>query len=123
VPSKLISRPTKLKVKKGDSVEVTAGKDRGKRGTVLRVLPERQRVVVEKLNMVKRHQKPRPAPRSSGSQQVIPGGVIEREAPLHLSNVQVVCPACGKPSRLGFRVNDDGNKVRVCRSCGKDLDR
>ena len=115
--------PKKLKVKKGDAVQVIAGKDAGKRGTVVRVLPDESRVIVEKVNMVKRHQKPRPAPRRSTSQQIIPGGVIEREAPLHVSNVQVVCPACGKPSRVGFRVNDEGNKVRVCRSCAKDLDR
>ena len=113
----------KLKIKAGDSVEVLTGKDAGKRGTVQRVLPAEGRVLVEKVNMIKRHQKPRPAPRRSGSQQMLPGGVIEREAPLHISNVQVVCPACGKPSRIGFRVNDDGNKVRVCRGCGKDLDR
>jgi large subunit ribosomal protein L24 len=113
----------KLKIKKGDSVQVIAGKDAGKRGTVLRVIPERNRVVVDKLNMVKRHTKPRPAPRSSGSQQVIPGGVIEREAPLHLSNVQLVCPSCGRPARVGYRENKDGNKVRVCRSCDKDVDK
>jgi large subunit ribosomal protein L24 len=115
--------PKKLKIKKGDSVQVIAGKDSGKRGTVQRVLPSEGRVVVEKLNMVKRHTKPRPAPRASGSQSVIPGGVLEREAPLHISNVQVICPACGKPSRIGFRVNEEGNKVRVCRNCEKDIDR
>jgi large subunit ribosomal protein L24 len=113
----------KNKIKKGDSIEVIAGKDAGKRGTVQRVLTEERRVVVDKINMVKRHTKPRPAPRRSGSQQVIPGGVLEKEAPLHISNVQLVCPACGKPSRVGFRVNDDGNKVRVCRRCGKDVDK
>ena len=112
----------KIKIKKGDNVQVIAGKDAGKSGTVLRVLPDEGRVVVEKVNMIKRHTKPRPAPRSSGSQQVIPGGVIEREAPLHISNVQLVCPACGKPSRVGYRENADGNKVRVCRACGKDVD-
>jgi len=111
----------KVKIRKGDSVQVIAGKDSGKRGTVVRVLPERGRVVVEKVNMIKRHTKPRPAPRASG-QQVIPGGVIEREAPLHISNVQLICPACGKPSRVGFRFNADGNKVRVCRACDKDVD-
>ena len=111
----------KVKIRKGDSVQVIAGKDSGKRGTVVRVLPERGRVVVEKVNMIKRHTKPRPAPRASG-QQVIPGGVIEREAPLHISNVQLICPACGKPSRVGFRINSDGNKVRVCRACDKDVD-
>jgi large subunit ribosomal protein L24 len=110
----------KSKIKKGDSVQVLAGKDAGKRGTVIRVLPTERRVVVEKVNMIKRHTKPRPAPRSSGSQQVIPGGVIEKEAALDLSNVQLVCPSCGKPSRVG---NEDGVKVRVCRNCGKDVDR
>jgi len=112
----------KIRIKKGDNVRVIAGKDSGKTGTVQRVLPEQGRVVVEKVNMIKRHTKPRPAPRRSGSQQVIPGGVIEREAPLQISNVQLICPACGKPSRVGCRVNDDGNKVRVCRACGKDID-
>jgi len=114
---------TKLKIKKDDNVQVIAGKDAGKTGKVLRVLPEENRVLVEKLNMIKRHTKPRPAPRSSGSQQVIPGGVIEREAPLNISNVQLICPSCGKPSRVGYRENTDGNKVRVCRNCGKDVDK
>jgi large subunit ribosomal protein L24 len=113
----------KNKIKKGDNIEVIAGKDAGKRGTVQRVLTEERRVVVDKINMVKRHTKPRPAPRRSGGQQVIPGGVLEKEAPLHISNVQLICPACGKPSRVGFRVNEDGNKVRVCRACGKDVDK
>jgi large subunit ribosomal protein L24 len=112
----------KLKIRTGDPVQVMAGKDRGKRGTVLRVLPSEGRVLVEKLNMVKRHTKPRPAPRSSGSQQVLPGGVIEREAPLPVSNVQLVCPSCGKPTRIGYRQTPD-HKVRVCRICGKDIDK
>jgi large subunit ribosomal protein L24 len=120
--TKLKTNP-KLKIKKGDSVEVIAGKDTGKRGTVTRVLPSEGRVIVERVNMIKRHTKPRPAPRKSGSSQIIPGGVIEREAPLPVSNVQVVCPACGTPSRIGFRVNKDGNKVRFCRSCDKDIDK
>jgi large subunit ribosomal protein L24 len=113
----------KLKIKKDDNVEIIAGKDAGKRGKVLRVLPHENRVLVEKLNMIKRHTKPRPAPRRSGSQQIIPGGVIEREAPLHISNVQLLCPACGQPSRVGYRRNEDGTKVRVCRRCEKDIDR
>jgi large subunit ribosomal protein L24 len=112
----------KVKIRKGDSVQVIAGKDSGKRGTVVRVLPERGRVVVEKVNMIKRHTKPRPAPRNSTNQQVIPGGVIEKEAPLNLSNVQLVCPACGKPTRIGYRFTDDGTKVRVCRACDKDIE-
>jgi large subunit ribosomal protein L24 len=114
---------TKIKIKKGDNVEIIAGKDAGKRGSVVRVLPAERRVVVEKLNMIKRHTKPRQAPRSSGSQQIIPGGVIEREAPLSISNVQLVCPSCGKPSRVGYRITDSGTKVRVCRACGKDVDK
>jgi len=111
----------KYKIKKDDTVQIIAGKDNGKRGKVLRVLPEERRVLVEKLNMIKRHTKPRPAPRASG-QQVIPGGVIEREAPLHISNVQLVCPACGKPSKVGRRMNAAGNRVRFCRACDKDVD-
>jgi large subunit ribosomal protein L24 len=114
---------TKIKIRKGDSVVVITGKDAGKRGTVDRVLPAERRVIVEKVNMIKRHTKPRPAPRRSGSQQVIPGGVIEREAPLSISNVQLICPSCGKPSRVGYRITDDGTKVRVCRSCDKDIDK
>jgi large subunit ribosomal protein L24 len=113
----------KIRIRKGDSVQVIAGKDSGKRGTVVRVIPDKRRVVVEKVNMIKRHTKPRPAPRNSTSQQVIPGGVIEKEAALHISNVQLVCPACGKPARVGYRFTDDGTKVRVCRNCGKDIDR
>jgi large subunit ribosomal protein L24 len=113
----------KIRIRKGDSVQVIAGKDSGKRGTVMRVISDKRRVVVEKVNMIKRHTKPRPAPRNSTSQQVIPGGVIEKEAALHISNVQLVCPACGKPARVGYRITDDGTKVRVCRSCGKDIDK
>jgi large subunit ribosomal protein L24 len=113
---------TKLKIKKGDSVQVLAGKDAGKRGTVLRVIPDERRLVVEKLNIVKRHTKPRPAPRKSGSQQIIPGGVLDREAPIQISNVALVCPACGQPTRVGYRPTGD-HKVRVCRKCGKDVDR
>ena len=110
------------KIRKGDEVVVTAGRDKGRRGTVIKVLEGQ--VVVENVNMVKRHTKPRPAPRASGSQQIIPGGVLEREAPLQISNVALVCPACGKPSRIGYRINEkDGNKVRVCRKCDQDIDR
>ena len=113
------------KIRKGDSVQVLAGKDAGKRGTVNRVLPAEGRLVVDKVNMVKRHTKPRPAPRSSsvGGGSIIPGGVIEREAPLNLSNVALICPACGEPTRVGYRVADDGSKIRVCRKCKKDVDR
>ena len=111
------------RIRKGDTVLVTTGADKGRRGEVLRVHPKDNRAVVQGVKMAKRHTKPRPAPRSSGSQSVIPGGVIEKEAALNLSNVQLVCPSCGKPSRVGYRVNQDGVKVRVCRNCGKDVDK
>ena len=113
---------TKFKIKKDDNVQMH--RRQGRRQDAARCCAccrRSNRVLVEKLNMIKRHTKPRPAPRATG-QQVIPGGVIEREAPLHISNVQLVCPACGKPSRVGFRINADGNKVRVCRACDKDVD-
>ena len=114
----------KIKIRTGDSVQVLTGKDAGKRGTVQSVIPEKRRLVVEKVNMIKRHTKPRPAPRSSGTQGVIPGGVIEREAPLYVANVALVCPACGQPTRVGYRINEkDGNKVRVCRKCKQDIDK
>jgi large subunit ribosomal protein L24 len=115
---------SQMKIKTGDTVEVLTGKDAGKRGAITRVLPGRRRVVVDKVNMIKRHTKPRPAPRSSGTQGIIPGGVIEREAPLDASNVALVCPACGKPTRVGHRITEaDGHKIRVCRKCQKDIDK
>jgi ribosomal protein L24 len=89
-------------IRKNDTVLVTTGKDRGAHGRVLRVLASDGKAIVERVNMIKRHTKPRPAPRNSTNQQVIPGGVIEKEAPLNLSNVQLVCPECGKPTRIGF---------------------
>ena len=104
---------SKLKIKKGDSVQVLTGKDAGKRGTVLRVVPSERRIVVEKLNMVKRHTKPRPAPRSSGSQQIIPGGVLEREAPLQISNVALVCPASATGRRRTTRSASATNAGRT----------
>jgi large subunit ribosomal protein L24 len=115
---------SQMKIRTGDTVEVLSGKDAGKRGAITRVLPGHRRIVVDKVNMIKRHTKPRPAPRSSGPQGIIPGGVIEREAPLDASNVALVCPACGKPTRVGQRLDEkDGHKVRVCRKCGKDVDK
>jgi large subunit ribosomal protein L24 len=102
-------------VRKNDTVVVIAGKDRGKRGRVLKVLPERNRVIVEGVNLIKRHTKPNPA-------RNIKGGIVEREASLHASNVQIVCPECGRPTRVGRRVLGDGRKVRVCRKCEGVLD-
>jgi large subunit ribosomal protein L24 len=103
-------------IRKNDNVVVTTGKDRGKRGRVVRVVPEKNRLIVEGVNMVKRHTKANP-------QRQIKGGVVEREAPLHASNVQIVCPECGKPTRIGRKVLGDGRKVRVCRKCEGVVDK
>ena len=103
-------------IRKNDNVIVTTGKDRGKRGRVLRVVPDKNRVVVEGVNMMKRHTKPNP-------QRQVKGGVVEREASLHASNVQLVCPECGKPTRLGRKILGDGRKVRVCRKCEGVVDK
>jgi large subunit ribosomal protein L24 len=102
------------RVRKDDTVMVIAGRERGKTGKVLRMLPKTERVVVERINMVKRHTKPR------GNQA---GGIIEKEAPLHLSNVQPVCGRCDKPTRVGTKRLDDGHGVRICRRCGEQLDK
>ena len=103
-------------IRKNDNVVVTTGKDRGKRGRVLKVLPEKNRVVVEGVNFIKRHTKPNP-------QRGIKGGVVEREASLHASNVQVVCPDCGRPTRIGRKLLGDGRKVRICRKCEGVVDK
>jgi large subunit ribosomal protein L24 len=100
----------KPKIKKGDTVMVIAGRERGKTGKVLRVAPGADRVFVERLNVVKRHQKGR------GPQA--PGGIVEKEAPLHISNVLVLCGKCNKPTRIGRKRLDDGKLVRFCRACG-----
>lgn len=104
-----------LKIKKGDQVLVIAGKDRGKRGKVLRVDRQRARVVVEGVNMIKRHNRPNPR---AGVQ----GGIVEREAPIHISNVMVISPDSGKPSRVGIKVLEDGRRVRYAKVDGAILD-
>jgi large subunit ribosomal protein L24 len=103
-------------IRRNDNVVVTTGKDRGKRGRVLRVLPMVNRVVVEGVNKIKRHTKPNP-------NRQIQGGVVEREAPLHASNVQIVCPECGEATRIGRRILGDGRKVRICRKCEGVVDK
>jgi large subunit ribosomal protein L24 len=102
------------KIRKGDDVVVLAGKDRGKRGTVLRVI-DGERVVVENVNIVKKHQKPNP-------QRGEPGGIIDKEMPLHISNVALYNPAKGGPDRVGRKVLQDGRKVRVFKSNGEVVD-
>jgi len=105
-----------LSVRKNDNVLVLSGRDRGKRGRVLSVVPGKPRVLVEGVNIVKRHTKPNP-------QRNIKGGIVEREGAIDVSNVQVVCPECGKPTRLGSRLLGDGRKVRVCRKCEGVIDK
>jgi large subunit ribosomal protein L24 len=104
-----------VKLKKGDEVEVLSGKDVGKRGTITRVIPDRERVIVtspDLINVVKKHQK--------ATKATMQGGIIDKEMPIHVSNVAYVCRTCG-PTRLGFRFTPDGTKVRVCRKCGNDV--
>ena len=102
-------------VRKGDTVMVVAGKERGKRGRVLRVIPEKNRVVVERVNLIKKHQRP--------TQRIRQGGIIEREGPIHLSNVMLLDPTSGKPTRVGMRALSDGKKARVARKSGELIDK
>ena len=102
-------------VRRGDTVGVIAGSERGKRGKVLRVLPEKGRVLVEHVNMIKRHQRP--------TQKLRQGGIIEREGALALSNVLPICSRCDKPSRTGVKALADGRKIRICKRCGEAIDK
>lgn len=104
----------KLHVKKGDKVVVIAGKDKAKTGKVLLVLPKEERVIVEGVNIVKRHTKPNPVNPE--------GGIIEKEAPIHISNVQVADPKSGQPSRIGYKLLQDGTKVRYAKKSGEVID-
>jgi len=101
------------KVRKNDLVMVIKGRERGKTGKVLRVLPEKGRLVVERLNIVKRHSKPRGA--------ASPGGIVEREAPIEIANVMLMCERCNAPVRVGVKIAADGEKSRVCRRCGEAI--
>lgn len=103
-----------MKIRKNDEVVLIAGDDRGKRGKVRNYLPREDRIVIEGVNMVKRHMKPRPNVRQAG--------IIEREAPIHVSKVMLVCNKCNKPTRVGFLVTEGKNKVRVCRQCNEVID-
>jgi len=103
-----------MKIRKNDTVVVIAGKGKGAKGKVRKVLPEENKVVVEGVNLIKRHSKTQGAARQAG--------IIELEAPLHCSNVMLLCDKCGKPVRIGFRFLDDGKKVRICRSCNEVID-
>jgi large subunit ribosomal protein L24 len=103
-------------IRRNDNVVVVTGKDRGKRGRVLKVLPDTNRLVVEGANMIKRHTKPNPG-------RNVKGGIVEREASLHASNVQLLCPECGARTRIGRRILGDGRKVRICRKCEGVVDK
>ncbi len=102
-----------LKIKKGDRVVVLTGKDRGKKGEVMRALPGEGKVIVDGVNVAKKHQKPRSA--------TMQGGIIDKDMPIPVANVALVCNDCG-PTRVGYRFDADGTKVRVCKKCKKDLD-
>jgi large subunit ribosomal protein L24 len=102
-----------LKIKKNDKVRVIKGKDRGKAGTVLRIESARNRLYVKGINIVKKHNR--------SKDQGKPGGIIEKEGPIEISNVQLVCPSCGKKVRIGFEVKDSGEKVRICKKCGQQI--
>ena len=102
-------------IRRDDTVLVLTGRDRGKKGRVIHVFPEAGRALVEKINMVKRHTKP--------TQQLPQGGVVEKEAAIHLSNLMVVCSKCSKPTRVGVKTIAEGKKTRLCRKCGEILDK
>jgi large subunit ribosomal protein L24 len=103
-----------LTIRKGDRVKVISGKDAGKEGKVLRSAPEKQRIVVENVHMIKKHTRP-----SQKNQQ---GGIIEMEGTIHVSNVMLVCPSCSQPTRVGRR-REEGVRIRTCKKCGKDIDK
>ncbi len=103
-----------LKIKKSDKVIVLSGKEKGKQGRILSIIPKKNRVIIERVNMIKRHMKP--------SRQYSQGGIIEKEGTLHISKIMLVCPRCQKPSRISNHILDDGRKVRLCKRCKEVID-
>lgn len=103
-------------IRRNDTVVVRVGKDRGKRGRVLKIIPDTNRLIVEGVNFIRRHTRPNP-------QKNIKGGIVQREASIHASNVQLVCPECGATTRIGRKLLNDGRKVRVCRKCEGVVDK
>ena len=103
-----------MKIRKNDTVLVIAGKDRGKKGKVRSAYPKDGRLLVDGINFIKRH--------TRATRQIRQAGIIEREAPIHVSNVMLLCGRCNHPTRVGFQILTDGRKVRVCRSCGEVID-
>jgi large subunit ribosomal protein L24 len=104
----------KTYLKKNDQVEVIAGKDKGRVGKILRVVLDKDKAIVERINMIKRHQKP-----TEMNQQ---GQIVEKEALIHVSNLQLICPECTKTGRVGKRILEDGTKIRFCKSCGESIE-
>jgi large subunit ribosomal protein L24 len=109
------AKQNRLHVRKGDRVKILAGKDVGKTGTILQAIPSENRVVVEGINIVKRHTKGRQLPGAGG----VPGGIIEKPAPITVSNVMLICPSCSQPTRSGHKIGPDGKSVRACKKCGE----
>lgn len=101
-----------MKIRKGDQVKVLAGKDKGREGTVSRVIPAENRLIVERVNIARKHLRP--------TQKITQGGIIEKDMPIDASNVQLICTACG-PTRVSYAFGDSGTKKRICRKCGGDL--
>ena len=104
----------KINIKKNDRVTVIAGKDKGKSGRVIKVFPDKNKLMVEKINYIKKHTRP--------TQKIKHGGVIEKESPIHVSKVKLLCPKCDKATRIAHRILQDGKNVRFCKSCGEALD-
>ena len=102
-----------LKIKKGDRVRVLMGKDRGKEGTIMRAYPAEGRVIVDGVNVAKKHQR--------ATSATMQGGIIDKDMPIPVANVAIVCPACGKATRVGYGTGTDGSKVRVCKKCGGEM--
>ena len=102
-----------MKLKKGDRVRVLQGKDRGKEGDIMRALPAEGKVIVDGVNVAKKHQRP--------TRATMQGGIIDKDMPVPVSSVAIVCPGCGKPTRVGYRIDDRNVKVRICRKCKADL--
>jgi len=105
-----------ISIRKGDTVRVLSGRDAGKSGRVLAVNPRKNTLIVEHANIIKRHTRPNPA-------KNIKGGIVEKEGPVHVSSVQIVCSGCNKPARIGHQILPDGSKVRACKRCGATLDK
>jgi large subunit ribosomal protein L24 len=102
-----------LRIRKGDHVRVLTGKDRGKEGEVSRAMPAESKVIVDGVNVAKKHQK--------ATRATMQGGIIDKDMPIPVANVALVCPTCSKTTRVGYRIEDDGTKVRVCKKCGGDI--